>query len=106
MSADATLDSGDRLLATVNHSGGLDPGQGYESSASVSLPIGVSGDFFFFVQTDVFGEVFEHAFENNNTGFDDPATRVNLTPPPDLEVTSVDAPAMALASRALTINTG
>src|SRR5690606_4348499 len=106
MSADNTLDGSDRLLTTTNHSGALEPGQSYAASANVTLPIGVSGNFFFIVQTDVFNEVFEHVFDSNNVGFVDPATTVNLTPPPDLEIDFVDAPASGLAGQPITINFG
>ncbi|MEM9825059.1 MAG: CARDB domain-containing protein [Planctomycetota bacterium] len=106
MSADNVLDGNDRLLATRNHTGALDPAQQYSASTAVTLPIGVAGEFFFIVQTDVFNEVFEHVFEANNTGFDEPATTVNLTPPPDLELDFVSAPASALAGQPITIDYG
>lgn len=84
--------------------GGLEVGEFYEAQTSFQLPVGVSGDFFFLVHTDATNRVFEHAFDGNNVGFDTPATQVILTPPPDLEVTSVDAPASALASRELVVD--
>ncbi|WP_182867972.1 carboxypeptidase regulatory-like domain-containing protein [Rhodopirellula sp. JC639] len=84
--------------------GGLEAGEFYEAQTTVQLPIGVSGDYFFLVHTDATDRVFEHAFDANNVNFDTPATQVILTPPPDLEVTSVDAPASALASRELVVD--
>jgi subtilase family serine protease/methionine-rich copper-binding protein CopC len=104
MSSDAVWDAGDRHLATVDHSGALAPTQNYSASANVTLPIGVSGDFYFFVRTDVYNEVFEHAFETNNTGYDPAPTTVNLTPPPDLEVELVNAPASARAGVPMTVS--
>ncbi|MBE9039148.1 CARDB domain-containing protein, partial [aff. Roholtiella sp. LEGE 12411] len=104
MSTDDVLDGGDRSLGRFNRSGILNAGTGYNLSQSVTLPIGVSGDFFFFVRTDAGNQVYENAFESNNTGYDTTATKINLTPPPDLEVEFVDAPATASASRPLTIN--
>ncbi len=103
-SADNVLDASDVLLTTVGHSGALDPGASYNASGTGTLPIGVSGNFFFIVQTDAFNNVFEHVFESNNTGFDTSPTAVSLTPPPDLEVELVDAPAAATSSRSLTVN--
>ena len=104
MSSDTTLDASDTILASIGHNGALAPSENYTVTTDVSLPIGVSGDFFFIVETDRFNQVFEYVFEDNNLGFDATATTVNLTPPPDLEVELVDAPAMALASRELAVN--
>ena len=109
MSDDETLDGSDRLLGQRFHSGSLNPDESYSATQTVQLPVGVSGNFYFFVQTDVFNHVYEHAFENNNWNYDPdpdgvPGTEVLLTPPPDLEVEFVDAPSSALASHPLTIS--
>ncbi len=74
-------------------------GESYSRSLNVYLPIGVSGDYHFFVLTDVNNRVFEFAFDNNNQNYDVVATSVQLTPPPDLEVTELNAPATAQAGR-------
>ena len=104
MSTDTVLSGDDTLLGSTARNGLLLSGDTYDASAEVTLPIGISGDFFFIVQTDAGNQVFEHVFEPNNTGFDATATTINLTPPPDLEVTLVDAPDTALASRQLDIH--
>ncbi len=103
LSADDTLDAADPLLGVFAQSGFLNAGAGYSPAHSVTLPIGVSGDFFVFVRTDLYNDVFEHVSEGNNTGFDATPVRVNLTPPPDLEVTAAAAPATALANHGLTV---
>jgi RHS repeat-associated protein len=121
MSADNVLDSGDRLLSRRYHqavyrsraingeeipidTGILNPGAGYGVTWAVTLPIGVSGDFYFLVKTDAYNQVYEQALESNNIGYNPTPTTVNLTPPPDLEVELVNAPTAALASHSLTIN--
>ena len=104
VSTDNVLDANDTLIATVGRNGALDVGEEYFSSATGTLPIGISGDFFFIVQTDASNGVFEHVFEANNTGFDETPTDVRLTPPPDLEVEMVDAPMTATASRPLAVD--
>ncbi|MBI2875792.1 MAG: right-handed parallel beta-helix repeat-containing protein, partial [Candidatus Tectomicrobia bacterium] len=104
MSADDVLDGNDRVLADLFHTGTLDSGERYTGTATVTLPVGVSGDFFFFARTDTFNHVYEHAFEGNNDDHDVTATHVNLTPPPDLEVEAATVPSTALASHPLTIN--
>ncbi|WP_197480191.1 CARDB domain-containing protein, partial [Anabaena sp. 4-3] len=104
MSADDVLDAGDRSLGKFNRSGTINSGSSYNVTQTVNLPIGISGDFFFFVRTDAGNQVYENVFENNNTGYDTTATKINPTPPPDLEVEFVDAPTTASASRPLTIS--
>ena len=103
LSADAVLDAGDRLLGAFGRDGALTAGADYTPTRTVTLPTGVSGDFFVFVRADVYGQVFEHAFEGNNVGSDATPVRVNLTPPPDLEVTAAAAPATALANHPLSV---
>ena len=104
MSEDQVLDGGDRLLGSLGRNGKLESGVGYTTpSTPFNLPIGVFGDFYIFVRTDTYNQVFEHAFESNNTGFDAIPLRINLTPPPDLVVSSVIAPDNALANHILTV---
>jgi subtilase family serine protease len=131
MSDDMVLDANDRLVGTLyrdtysvssyfyyDSNGSLrkginvfdqpefrpTPGNSYTATQEITLPVGVSGDFYFLVQFDAANQVSEGVFESNNTGFNPTPTYINLTPPPDLEVDSVIIPATALASRGLTIN--
>lgn len=104
LSADDILDDGDIFLGQVGRNGALAVDESYSVTQTVSLPIGVSGDFFFIVNTDAGDQVFEFVFDGNNTGFDATPTQINLTPPPDLEVLNVDVPATARAGESLTLN--
>jgi hypothetical protein len=98
------LDAADRLGATVVRQGALNVNEGYDvTGVNVNLPVGISGDVFFIVRTDRGNQVFEAGFDGNNTLTRMPATRVNLTPPPDLEVTSVSAPAAIAAGRSFNV---
>jgi hypothetical protein len=101
MSPDQTLDSNAVLLGTFSHYGPLNAGAGYTNSQQVTLPVGASGSFYFIVDTDVGGQVFENGATANNVGAT-PAVTVNLTPPPDLKTSILSSPATALASHALT----
>ena len=103
MSADTALDGTDYPLGNLRHVGDLEPDQAYNASTTLTLPIGVSGDFFFLVHTDAFNRVYEDLFDDNNVGYDSVTTTVLLTPPPDLEVELVDAPDTAKGSQQLTI---
>jgi hypothetical protein len=98
MSSKATLDSSATLLGTFPHGGVLARGASYTAADTVTLPVGVSGPFYFFVDTDVYGQVFEDGATANNLGATATAETVNLTPPPDLTVTAVSGPTSAQAS--------
>jgi hypothetical protein len=104
MSADATLDADDRILGNFYHGGALNAGANYTGSATVNLPIGVAGNFFFFVQSDIYNQVYEHVFENNNSGYDTTATSITLTPPPDLEFEYLTIPTNARSGNNLSIS--
>lgn len=102
LSTDASLDGADTVLATIAHNGALDAGEHYNGSASVQLPIGISGPFYFIVVTDIGGQVYEHTSEANNGRVEDTPTEILLTPPPDLEIT--DARFAATARAGTTFN--
>ena len=44
------------------------------------------------------------SLNTNNTGSDPSPTTVNLTPPPDIEILSVDAPGAVTAGHAISIS--
>ncbi|MCC9601047.1 carboxypeptidase regulatory-like domain-containing protein [Stieleria sp. JC731] len=97
LSTDQVLDQDDRPLALVNHRGELLPGETYAATAEFAIPLEVSGDFFFIVETDAVtgfagGNVFEHVFEENNTIASETPTTIIQGALPDLEVTSVTVP--------------
>ena len=97
LSTDRVLDEDDRPLALITHRGELAAGATYATSAEFTIPLEVSGDFFFIVETDAVnslgaGLVFEHIFEDNNTNASETATTIIQGALPDLEVTSVSIP--------------
>ncbi len=101
LSSQATLDASATLLGTFTHQGVLATLSSYTDSETVDLPVGVSGSFYFLVKTDLYGQVFEDGATANNVGATTTTETVNLTPPPDLEVTAISPPATALAGHAL-----
>ena len=106
LSTDTVLDGSDEYLGRQSHYGVLEPGESYtvnEVNRLFKLPEGISGDYYFIVRTDAGNQVYESALSANNTSFDETATTVFLTPPPDLEIT-VDAPKTAIASKDVTLN--
>ena len=95
LSDNGVLDtSTDTLLGSFPHNGGLAAGASYTQSQSLMLPVGISGPYTLFVVTDATNSVFEGPGQSNNVS-SQPLT-VNLTPPPDLQVGDISAPASAM----------
>ncbi len=104
MSPNSTLDSNATLLGTFAHQGVLASGGHYTTSQTVTLPVGVSGSFYFLVKTDLNGQVFQNGQTQYNIGATSTAETVNLTPPPILEVTAISLPSTGLAGHAFTFS--
>ena len=104
MSPNPTLDSNAIALGTFTHTGALDSGAGYTESEQVTLPVGISGRFYFIVQTDINGQVFESGSTAHEVNATPTAITVNLTPPPDLRTSILSVPSTAQASHALTFS--
>ena len=109
MSADDVLDGSDRLLNTVVRDVAADklpkPGSGshFTTTEKVTLPVGVEGNYYFFVTVSPVSPV-SNAFTSNDTAHTATPTLVRLTPPPDLAVSSISAPATAIAGYDLTLS--
>jgi subtilase family serine protease len=110
LSTDSLFDGGDlrlgRFLRNRNTSLGGASGTeiDYTGTVPVTLPLGISGTFFVLVLTDSTDRVEEFAFEGNNFAFDASPLQVVLTPPPDLVVESVAAPAAGVADHAIDVS--
>lgn len=72
------------LLDQLTYGGSLLSGQVVSKQTNVSLPNGISGNYYVHVLTDANQNVYEAALENNNSGLD--STYIKLSPWPDLEV--------------------
>src|SRR5262249_53141839 len=82
------------LLGSFTHLGQLAVGDGYDRTANVRLPDGISGPYYVVVQTAP-GTVFEFLYTTNNTTVS-AGSNVQFTPPPDLTVTDITAPTLAV----------
>ncbi len=82
------------ILGTIKHTGVLGVDSSYTLQHTFTAPEYILGRYFVYVVTDFYNDVYEHALENNNRLRSDSIT-VFLTPPPDLEVTSVSVPETA-----------
>ena len=116
----ATPDGANRqLLGTFDHLGYLAVGGSYTRSASVLLPNGITGTYYFSVVTagsstpnfnaaqpgaaaSGAGAPYEFIYTANDTGVS-AATTVTLTPAPDLVVSTVSVPATAPEGSAISV---
>ena len=108
MSSDIILDGGDRLLSTVWRDLPADKlpepnGQShFVTTQKVMLPVGVSGEAFYFFVTVTPVAPVSNVFQSNDVAYDTTPTLVRLTPPPDLEASAISAPSSAIAGHDLT----
>jgi len=96
LSNDAIYDVTDIYMGAALNTSALNASQSYSQSASITLPNGISGNFYIFVVTDVYNYTVETS-NNNNSTRDTGKMAVTLTPPPDLIVTNVTRPATAFS---------
>ena len=105
LSTGSNLTANAVALGGFAHSGAMASGQFYTNSQQVTLPVGISGtNYYFLVQTDYRNHAWEWVFENNNFGAATHATEIHLTPPPDLELTSVTTASNVCAGFDLAVN--
>ncbi len=88
------------VLGTFANPKGLTSGSSYTASETVTLPVGISGTYTLFVVTDYAHAIAEGDYTNNATSV---ALTIALTPPPDLQVTSLTAP-NGSSGQPLTVN--
>jgi subtilase family serine protease len=96
-SDDAELDADDLRLTTFGRNQALGSLGQYNAGGTITLPIGISGKKYILFRTDYKNEVFESAFDNNNVRAVE--VDINLTPPPDLEVTQLQTLTPVLTGR-------
>jgi len=92
LSTDTTLEpSLDTRLGEITNFTYLDTNQSYIQNKNFQLPNGISGDYYIFIVTDNYNHLLEEN-DNNNTGHSSSPILVTLTPPPDLQVSSIITP--------------
>lgn len=104
LSASATFDSASaKLVKIFRHDQSLQPDSSYTVLDSVTLPNGISGQYYVYVKTDQQNHQFEHTYEGNNITRSSAAIDLSLTPWPDLHVTGITAPSTAVAGEEVAI---
>ena len=107
LSPDTVLDESDITLGTYSNTNRLASGEKYNKSELVFLPIKTIGNYYVIAKTDYSsyfnpnGAEYEFQAEDNNTSFS--LININLAPPSDLIVTTITAPANAIAGESVTV---
>src|SRR4029079_1963049 len=91
LSRDQILDSTDRILGWRAHNALMMGGASYTETLAVDVPPGLTGPYYVFVQADYRNQVAE-SDEANNNGLAPTSVDLELPPPSDLRVVSIDAP--------------
>lgn len=94
---------GDLLLGLIDNVAALEVGGAYNSGGSFTIPDGVAGNVFIFVQADALKRVDEYPQESNNARSAPLAVDAVPVPPPDLMVISVGAPLEAFDGTTITV---
>ncbi len=105
---------GDMLLGEFAHTGALAVGQSYENNVTVNVPPQISGQYYITVLTDADQSVYEVQYDVNKNpdapnnlhgdNFNAAPVTVLLTPPADLQVSNVAAPATAVGGSQVTLS--
>ena len=105
LSSDQTFSPAtDYLLGSFTNNTPLLVGQGATSTRTVALPVGISGNWYVFVQSDATNVIPEGLNENNNTASNATPISVILKPPVDLVVTNAVCPAVIQPNQTVTLN--
>ncbi len=104
---------GDIRLGSFNHDGPLEVGEFYTQDVGVTLPEHISGEYYLMVWSDAYDRVYEQAFDINvnpdaphdleGSNFRGTPLTVLYTPPADLEVMDVQAPATAVGGEQVSL---
>lgn len=91
------------IVGAYFRSGDLFPDSSYVQQQVIIMPNGISGDYYVFVKTDADSQIFEHHYEDNNISRSSTPVYINLSPWPDLVVTSIEIPQTITSGQELTI---
>ena len=99
-SNDCYGDGDDVYLGSVRHDGALAVGTpAYASQLEVQLPLGISGDYWVFVEADETKAVFEYIFEGNNIASGASQISIEIPPYGDLAASNVGSPTIGVAGQ-------
>jgi pectin methylesterase-like acyl-CoA thioesterase len=103
MSSDTILDHNvDLHLGSLKNFSALAAGGSYKQVARVTIPQGYSGEYYILVTSNILDYSTE-VNTSNNRGISQDVITITLTPPPDLQVTSLIAPQNAFSGELIDI---
>lgn len=91
LSPDPTFDNTDSFLTQIPNTSYLNAGESYHGSTLLTLPRELEGPYYLIVYTDRYNSLYELNRDNDNSTAS-AVMHIDLTPPPDLQVTSVRPP--------------
>ncbi len=98
LSTDRILDKQvDHYLGSVPSTTAVAPGQTYSGTGTFVVPVGLNGNYHIIVVPNGLGSLPE-TDQEDNAGASNQATDVQLTPPPDLQVTAIVRPGITAFS--------
>ncbi len=90
-------------LGIFARSGKVPPDSAYIERQSGSLPNGISGKYFIFIETDCNNVIYENLAENNNITLCAKPISVQLSPWPDLQVVDIQSATLLTAGERMTV---
>ena len=90
-------------LGNVQHNGILAPDESYDVTLTGMIPQTYHGDVYFYVYTDVYGQVYEHVANDNNVSRSQ-LVNIILLPPADLIPTEINTPATISTGQSLSVS--
>lgn len=98
LSTDMVLDERDIEGTTRSNAGALNSGGSYSNSATFTLPNGINNKYYVIVVANSYHQLIEKD-KSNNTGISAATVNIQLTPPPDLQVSTVTPPNNAFSGQ-------
>lgn len=97
LSKDALIGNDDVAAGSVTNLSSLDAGSVYTGSSTFTLPDGIEGPYYAIIRIEPGGVPQSH--RENDTTISTAFTTIQLTPPPDLQVTSIVPPNFAFSGQ-------
>jgi len=108
LSKDDSLSANDKIIGSYTRSGNLSKGGSYTVTPNVTIPNGLSGDYYVLVRTDTSDRNVDVDLDNNVKAACDGTSspklkKIGLTPSPDLKITSWTIPSTGTSGQLINI---
>ncbi|TLY30396.1 MAG: hypothetical protein E6K56_06970, partial [Ignavibacteria bacterium] len=102
LSVDPALSSDARYLGFVTDANSIGAGQSVQRSATLPIPLDLTGTYYVIVEADLYNEISEYDEYNNSAASS--AMKITPGPGPDLTVSSVTTPPSVLSGQPFTVD--